>query len=89
MGRTEIARISTKGQIVIPKAFRKILNLEPGTPLAVDVNKGMLIMKPVRSPIEEADFKVLEEVREAWEEIERGEYKKAKTEDFLKEIKEW
>lgn len=87
--KTEIARISTKGQVVIPKVFRDLLKLEPGTPMAVDVSSGMLVMKPVRSPITEKDCKVLEEVNEAWKEIERGEYKKAKTEDFLKEIREW
>lgn len=83
----EITRISSKGQIVIPKIFRNALRLKPGTPIAVDMRKGILIMKPVRSPIDEGDFRILEEVSKAWEEIERGEYRRAKAEDFLREIK--
>jgi AbrB family looped-hinge helix DNA binding protein len=85
----EIARISSKGQVVIPKIFREALKLEPGTPMAVDMSQGMLIMKPIRSPIEEEDFKILEEVGRAWEEIERGEYRSARVDDFLREIKKW
>ena len=85
----EIARLSSKGQIVIPKVIRDALKLEPGMPLAVDVSRGMIIMKPIRSPIEEEDLRVLEEVGKAWNEIERGEYRRAKVEDFLREIKKW
>ncbi|MDI6655415.1 MAG: AbrB/MazE/SpoVT family DNA-binding domain-containing protein [Candidatus Hydrothermarchaeota archaeon] len=85
----EIARISSKGQMVIPKIFRNALQLKPGAPIAVDMHKGMLIMKPVKSPIDEEDFRILEEVGKAWEEIERGEYERARAEDFLREIKKW
>ena len=85
----EIARLSSKGQVVIPKGIRESLKLEPGMPLAVDVSRGMIIMKPLRSPIDEEDLKVLEEVDRAWHEIERGEYRRARVEDFLREIKKW
>jgi AbrB family looped-hinge helix DNA binding protein len=85
----EIARMSSKGQVVIPKAFRDALRLGPGSPMAVDMSRGMLIMKPIRSPMAEDDFKILEEVGRAWDELERGEYKRAKAEDFLREIKKW
>jgi AbrB family looped-hinge helix DNA binding protein len=85
----EIARLSSKGQVVIPKVIRDALKLEPGMPLAVDVSKGMIIMKPIRSSIEEEDLRVLEEVSKAWDEIEKGEYRHAKVEDFLKEIRKW
>ncbi len=85
----EIARLSSKGQVVIPKGIREALKLEPGTPLAVDVSRGMIIMKPIRSPIEEEDLRALEEVGEAWDEIERGEYRRARVKDFLMEIRKW
>jgi bifunctional DNA-binding transcriptional regulator/antitoxin component of YhaV-PrlF toxin-antitoxin module len=68
----EITRVSSKGHVVIPKIFREALKREPGTPLAVEMRLGMLVMKPIRSPIEEEDLKILEEVGRAWEEIERG-----------------
>ncbi|WP_456473868.1 AbrB/MazE/SpoVT family DNA-binding domain-containing protein [Candidatus Pyrohabitans sp.] len=85
----EIARLSSKGQVVIPKVIRDALKLEPGMPLAVDMSRGMIIMKPIRGPIEDEDFRVLEEISKAWDEIERGEYRRAKVEDFLREIKKW
>ncbi len=85
----EIARLSSKGQVVIPKVIRETLKLEPGMPLAVDVSRGMIIMKPIRSPIGEEDLRVLEEVSKAWDEIENGEYRRAKVENFLREIQEW
>lgn len=81
--------MSSKSQVVIPKVIRDALKLEPGMSLVVDVSKGMIIMKPIRSPIEEEDLRVLEEVSKAWDEIEKGEYRHAKVEDFLKEIRKW
>ena len=50
----------------------------------MDVSGRMIIMKPIRSPIEEENFRV----PEGWQSLERGEYcRAAKVEDFLKEIK--
>jgi len=85
----EIARLSSKGQIVIPKGIREALKLEPGMPMAVDVSRGMIIIKPIRNPIEEEDIRILEEIEKAWNEIEKGEYRHAKVKDFLREIKKW
>ena len=44
--------------------------------------------KKVVNPLED-DLKTLEEIKEAWEEIEAGKYKKLGSDDFLKEIERW
>ncbi len=42
-------RLSSKGQIVIPKEFRGSLKLKPGTQLKVEVEEGRLILEPLKS----------------------------------------
>lgn len=48
-----LAKLSSKGQLVIPKAIRKALNLRPGTELHVEVVDHKIIIEPVapHSPI--------------------------------------
>lgn len=41
------AKMSTKGQIVIPKRLRDELGLSPGDPLAMAVNGGRLILRKI------------------------------------------
>lgn len=86
----EITKLSSRGQVVIPKKIRERLNIKVGTPLAIEAtDTGMIVIKEIKSPVEEEDIKILKEVNEAWERIERGEYRKAKVDDFLKEIDKW
>lgn len=87
---TEITHISRKGQIVIPKTIRDALDLAMGDLLAVScTEKGLLVMKKIESPLEEEEIRELAAIEEAWLRIGRGEGKKATTEEFLKELKEW
>jgi AbrB family looped-hinge helix DNA binding protein len=44
------ASLSSKGQIVIPKALRNELNLLPGTRFALSVDAGRLVLEPLREP---------------------------------------
>jgi len=47
------ARLSTKGQLVIPKAIRNELGLEPGDELLVELTGRQIVIEPLtRSPIE-------------------------------------
>ena len=41
------AKMSTKGQIVIPKLLREKLGLKPGDPLAVGVDGDRLILRKI------------------------------------------
>ncbi|MDO8460041.1 MAG: AbrB/MazE/SpoVT family DNA-binding domain-containing protein [Nanoarchaeota archaeon] len=84
----ELTKISSKGQVVIPLAIRKRLALKDGETLAVSTKDDILVLKKIENPLED-DLKTLEEIKEAWKEIEAGKYKKLASEDFLKEISKW
>jgi AbrB family looped-hinge helix DNA binding protein len=40
-------QISTKGQIVIPADVRESMKLEPGTRVALEIEGGTMILRPV------------------------------------------
>lgn len=44
------ASLSSKGQIVIPKALRTELQLAPGTRFNVRVDNGRPVLEPIREP---------------------------------------
>lgn len=47
-----IARISSKGQITIPKEVREFLKLKPGDRVKIEVKEGVAILKPLKKPSE-------------------------------------
>jgi len=69
-------KVSTKGQIVIPKDIRKKMGLKPGDKVKIEVLEGKkAIIQPIVSPPEEifvkADNEVIENaLREADEQDE-------------------
>ena len=44
---TAATRLTTKGQVVIPKTIRNSLGWKPGTALRVDVDGGAVTLRPV------------------------------------------
>ena len=40
-------KLSSKGQLVIPKKIRRKLDLKPGTEFAVEVRQGQIILRPL------------------------------------------
>ncbi|MHA1833500.1 MAG: AbrB/MazE/SpoVT family DNA-binding domain-containing protein [Candidatus Baldrarchaeia archaeon] len=47
-----IAKISSKGQITIPKKIRELLKLKPGDRVKIEVEGGVAILKPLKKPSE-------------------------------------
>ena len=43
-----LTRLSTKGQVVLPKDVRDRLGLRPGTELDVEVRDGVVVLRPIR-----------------------------------------
>ena len=43
-----ITRISSKGQLIIPKPIREKLNIEPGTYLTIQIDKQDIILRPMK-----------------------------------------
>lgn len=44
----ETTRVSSKGQVVIPKAVRDALGIQAGTVLNAEVKDGVVVLRPVR-----------------------------------------
>ncbi len=84
----ELTKVSSKGQVVIPQKVREMLKIEEGQTLAVSAEKDLVVLKKVSNLLEE-DLETIEEIKEAWKEIEAGKYKKLTSEEFLKEIEKW
>ncbi len=85
----EITKISSKGQVVLPREIREDLDLKEGTVLAAVKKNDLVVLKKIENPILKEDIETLKIVEEAWEDIEEGRFKKMKSEDFLNEIKKW
>jgi len=86
----ELTRISSKGQLVIPKDIRTDMHIREGSVFAVSSPKpGMIILKKIDNPILRGDLAILNEVEEAWKEIESGKAKTMDAKDFLEELNKW
>ncbi|MFC1648351.1 AbrB/MazE/SpoVT family DNA-binding domain-containing protein [Nanoarchaeota archaeon] len=84
-----ITKMSSKGQIVIPKDMRK--GMKQGDKLLLIKGKDQLILKKAtemdKQLIEDLEF--AKETEEAWKRFEKGEFKTMPAEDFLKELEKW
>ena len=62
-------RMSSKGQIVIPEAIRKRLNLQPGTQFVVVGEDDVVILKAITAP----DIKTFDKlIREAHQQAKKA-----------------
>jgi len=43
-----ITKLSTKGQVVLPKEVRDTLGISSGTELEVEVRDGVVLLRPIR-----------------------------------------
>jgi len=89
INQIEIAKVSSKGQLVIPQDIREKMHIKEGSMFAVASMDNTLVLKKIESPIGEEDMKTMKRVEEAWEDIENGRYRKLSKEDFLKELEAW
>lgn len=72
----EMTRLSTRGQIVIPKKMREQLNLQPGEYLAIEINQGQIVLRRLSEEILSA--KTVAESDDAWQEYIAGRDKSEK-----------
>jgi len=81
-----ITKISTKGQIVLPSAFRKGFNVGDELLLVKDNNR--IFMKELKHVVPEfkKDLEFAESVESAWKEYDAGKFKKSSKSDFLQEL---
>ena len=84
-----ITKISSKGQVVIPREMRD--NLNEGDKILIIRSNDRLIMKKATKLDEnlKKDLDFAKRTEEAWKSYERGEFKSMDSNDFLKELEEW
>ena len=85
----DITKISSKGQVVIPQEVRDRLALKNGQILAVSTKDNLIVLKRVDNDLEKNELETLNQIKEAWREIEAGKCRKVSKEEFLRNIKEW
>ena len=62
---SDIAAVSSKGQVVLPKAMRDTMHIETGTKLMVISDGTSIILKPIPMP-DLSEFQRLMEASAAW-----------------------
>ena len=85
----EIARVSSKGQLVIPQDIRQKMKIKEGSLIAVASYGDMVLLKKVKNFINDEDMQSLKLVEEAWEDIEKGRYKTTSLSHFMRQAREW
>ncbi len=84
-----ITKMSSKGQIVIPKEMRE--DLKDGEKLVIIKSKGDFLLKREKefSKKLEEDLEFARRTEEAYKKYEKGEFISMDADDFLKEIEKW
>jgi len=84
-----IAKMSTKGQIVIPAQLRE--NMHSGDEFLIVKDEGRMILKNVREIAENLkdDIAFARKTDAAWKRIEEGKGVKMEFDDFIQEMKKW
>ena len=62
---TDITAVSSKGQVVLPKAMRDSMQIEPGTRMMVISDGVSIILKPIPKP-DLSEFQTLMEAASGW-----------------------
>ena len=85
----EITRMSSKGQIVIPKKMRK--GIEEGEKLVMIQNGSQIILKRAKDLDKnfEEDLEFARRTEETWKRYEKGEFIEMNYDEFLKQARKW
>ncbi len=65
MYMSDVAAVSSKGQIVLPKAIRESLNIDTGAKLMVFSDGDSILLKPIQTP-DISEFKTLMDAASEW-----------------------
>ncbi len=84
-----IAKISTKGQIVIPTSMRE--DIAKGDEFLMVKKKGNILLKNMKSVAEDLkdDLKFAQKTDEAWKRIKAGKGIRMDFDEFINEMKKW
>ena len=82
-----IAKVSTKGQIVIPNPLRR--EIQTGDEFLIVKDEKRMILKNVRDIAKDLkeDLLFAKRVEKAWQDYDKGKFVKKSKDDFLKELR--
>ena len=82
-----IAKVSTKGQIVIPNPLRR--EIQTGDEFLIVKDEKRMILKNVKDMAKDLreDLVFAERVEKAWQDYDKGKFIKKSKDDFLKELR--
>jgi len=79
-----IAKVSTKGQIVIPSSMRR--DIQAGDEFLIVRDEDRMILKNIKDVIIKDDLVFAERIEKAWKEHDKGKFVSKSKDDFLKEL---
>jgi len=82
-----IAKVSTKGQIVIPNPLRR--NIQTGDEFLIVRDDSRMILKNIKDIAQDLkeDLIFAERVEKAWQDYDKGKFVTKSKDDFLKELR--
>ncbi len=82
-----IAKVSTKGQIVIPTPLRR--NIQTGDEFLIVKDDSRMILKNIKDMAKDLkdDLIFAERVEKAWQDYDKGKFVTKSKDDFLKELR--
>ena len=86
MEMTELAKMSSKGQLVIPANIREMMELNEGSVVGITAKDDMIVLKKIDTKLKAEDLRTIGRLKEAWEDMEKGRFKSYSTKGFLKEL---
>ena len=81
-----IAKVSTKGQIVIPNPLRR--NIHTGDEFLIVKDDSRMVLKNIKDVAQDIkdDLIFAERVEKAWQDYDKGKFITKSKDDFLKEL---
>jgi len=82
-----IAKVSTKGQIVIPNPLRR--NIQTGDEFLIVKDDGRMILKNIKDVAQDLkeDLIFAKRVEKAWQDYDKGKFVTKSKDDFLNELR--
>jgi AbrB family looped-hinge helix DNA binding protein len=89
MMEIDITKMSSKGQVVIPREMRK--DIKEGDKLIVIQNGEQLILKKASNLDEnmKEDLEFARRTEEAWKRYDKGEFIEMDFDDLIRKMKKW
>ena len=87
----EIVKMSSKGQFVLPLSLRRRFKIGKGEKIMLVESKGTVVMRPLKdmgADVED-ELYMMQRAALAWDDIEKGNFRRMPRDRFLAELETW